>query len=304
MAGELSAEWRHYIKHLSGCREMLRGLPESSVNCVRRIERVVMFSGGVGSWGAARRTADMHGTEGLVLLFADTRIEDPDLYRFLDEAAADIGAPLVRVADGRTPFEVFRDVRYLGNSRIAPCSRVLKQEPTRKWMAENAPDATVVLGIDWTEEHRLDGARKGWAPWAVEAPLCDRPLVMKTDLLNDLEARGIKRPALYREGFAHNNCGGGCVRAGIGQFAHLYRSRPETFAYWEEGEADMRALLTTNVTILRDRTGDVTRPMTLRELRTRLVAKPGMFDGEDWGGCGCFVDEEEPPCAKEKDSEL
>ena len=41
-----------------------------------------------------------------------------------------------------------------------------------------------------------------------------------------------------------------------------------------------------------DALGDVTRPMTLRELRNRLVAKPGMFDGEDWGGCGCFVDVE------------
>lgn len=89
---------------------------------------VVMFSGGIGSWGAARRAVAKYGAENVTLLFADTKIEDPDLYRFLDEAAADVGAPLVKVADGRTPFEVFRDVRYLGNSRIAPCSRVLKQE--------------------------------------------------------------------------------------------------------------------------------------------------------------------------------
>ncbi|MCC7408308.1 MAG: hypothetical protein IT442_09560 [Phycisphaeraceae bacterium] len=253
------------------------------------ISRVVMFSGGVGSWAAARRVADTHGTDGLILLFADTLIEDIDLYRFLDEAAADIGAPLVKVADGRTPFEVFRDVRYLGNTRIAPCSRILKQEVTRKWMAENAPDAVVVLGIDWTEEHRIVGARKGWEPWEVEFPLCERPYVMKPDLLNDLEARGIRRPKLYAEGFEHNNCGGGCVRAGIGQFRHLYRQRPEIFRQWEQGEEEMRALLVSNVTILRDRTGGITRPMTLRELRNRLDVQPSLFDGEEWGGCGCFV---------------
>ena len=252
-----------------------------------------MFSGGVGSWGAARRAAAKYGRENLTLLFADTKIEDPDLYRFLDEAAADIGAPLVKIADGRTPFDVFRDHRYLGNSRIAPCSRVLKQEPTRKWMEENASDAVVILGIDWTEEHRLAGARKGWAPFQVEAPLCERPLVMKPDLLDELEARGIRRPALYREGFVHNNCGGGCVRSGIGQFAHLYRTRPMTFMTWEDAEADMRAFLGGDVSILRDRTRGKTRPMTLRELRNRLAAQPSMFDGEDWGGCGCFVSEDE-----------
>lgn len=33
---------------------------------------VVMFSGGAGSWATAKRVAERHGTEGLVLLFADT----------------------------------------------------------------------------------------------------------------------------------------------------------------------------------------------------------------------------------------
>lgn len=250
-----------------------------------------MFSGGVGSWAAAKRVVAEHGPDDVTLLFADTLIEDPDLYRFLEEAAADVGAPLVRVADGRTPWQVFHDVRMLGNTRIAPCSRVLKQEPARKWMKENAPDATVVLGLDWTEMHRLEPARKGWEPWPVEAPLCERPYRAKHDLLNDLDAAGIKRPALYQEGFVHNNCGGGCVRAGVGQFRHLYRSRPKTYAEWEKGEEEMRGYLAANVSILRDRSGGVTRPMTLRELRNRLDAEPSLFSDEDWGGCGCFVEE-------------
>ncbi len=48
---------------------------------------VVMFSGGAGSWAAAKRIA----ARPLTLLFADTLIEDGDLYRFLDDAAADVG---------------------------------------------------------------------------------------------------------------------------------------------------------------------------------------------------------------------
>jgi hypothetical protein len=253
---------------------------------------VVMFSGGVGSWAAAKRAVAAYGAENVTLLFADTLIEDPDLYRFLDEAAADVGAPLVKVADGRTPWQVFRDRRMLGNSRIAPCSTHLKQRPAREWMAANAPDATVILGIDWTELHRLAPARQGWAPWPVEAPLTEPPYKAKPELLAELDAAGILRPALYREGFVHNNCGGGCVRAGAAQFAHLFRTRPETFAQWEQGEQELREFLGADVSILRDRSGGDTRPLTLTALREQVQQQPTFFDAEDWGGCGCFLDTE------------
>ena len=90
---------------------------------------VVMYSGGVGSWCAAKRVAAEHGVDGMTLLFADTLVEDDDLHRFLDESAANVGAPLVRVQDGRTPFEVFHYTRFLGKARMAKCSHVLKQDP-------------------------------------------------------------------------------------------------------------------------------------------------------------------------------
>lgn len=249
------------------------------------ITHVVMFSGGVGSWAAAKRTVAEHPST--VLLFADTLIEDADLYRFLDEAAADVGAPLVRIADGRTPWQVFRDRRMLGNSRIAPCSTELKQKPCRRWMEENAPEATVVVGIDWTEEHRLEPARRGWSPFPVEAPLCDRPYLMKSELLIHLDRAGIARPALYNEGFAHNNCGGGCVRAGAGQFRRLLAGRPKTYAEWERNEEALRQFLGRDVTILRDRSAGAVRPLTLTDLRQRTE-----FESDD-GGCGCFFDEAE-----------
>ena len=52
------------------------------------MKHVVMFSGGAGSWAAAKRVAERHGTADLTLLFTDTLMEDEDLYRFLHEAAA------------------------------------------------------------------------------------------------------------------------------------------------------------------------------------------------------------------------
>ena len=68
---------------------------------------LVFFSGGLGSWAAAKRVALREDVEALTLLFADTQIEDEDLYRFLEDATANINhdadATLVKIEDGRAP---------------------------------------------------------------------------------------------------------------------------------------------------------------------------------------------------------
>lgn len=257
------------------------------------MRHVVSFSGGVGSWLAAKRVVAQHGTADAVLLFTDTLIEDPDLYRFLDEAAADVGAPLVRITEGRTPFEVFRDVRFQGNNRVDPCSRVLKREPADAWLVANCdPAATVVyVGIDWTEEHRFTrlAARKAEAGWTYRAPLCEAPFLSKPQMFDALAAAGIRRPRLYDLGFAHNNCGGGCIKAGQAHWALLLRTLPEVYARWEAEEQGMRDMLAADVTILRDRTGGQSRPLSLAAFRERVQAGQ-CYDLFEWGGCGCFVD--------------
>jgi 3'-phosphoadenosine 5'-phosphosulfate sulfotransferase (PAPS reductase)/FAD synthetase len=253
------------------------------------IERVVMFSGGVGSWAAARRTVERHGADGVTLLFADTLIEDPDTYRFLPEAAERLGVPLVSVADGRTPWQVFEDEKFLGNSSLAPCSKILKQQVCRRWMKANAPAATIVMGLDWTEAHRVAGAERGWAPWVVENPLLERPYFAKSELLSQLEEWGVRMPDLYRRGYAHNNCGGLCCRGGQAQWRHVYFDNPEGFATAEAHENGFRERSGKDVAMLKDRTGGRVRPLTLTELRESLIVAPSMFADADWGGCGCFV---------------
>lgn len=258
------------------------------------VKHVVMFSGGITSWAAARRVADKHGTDGLVLLFADTLAEDEDLYRFLDDAARDLGVPITRVCEGRTPQEVHRDVRLIGNPMVAPCSRVLKQEPCRRWLEEHTDpsNTTVHVGIDWSEMHRLPAIVRNYKPWTATAPLCGPPYVDKRGWIAEARRRGIVEPRLYALGFEHNNCGGACVRGGQAQWAHLLRVFPERFASWEAHEQEMRELLGTDRTILRDRSGGDTKPLPLTELRRRAEDQPDALDGLDWGGCGCFVDGE------------
>jgi hypothetical protein len=267
------------------------------------MKHVVMFSGGIGSWATAKRVAEEHGTDDLVLLFADVKGdtvnphigEDEDTYRFIKEAAENVGGQLVRVADGRNIWEVFRDDRFLGNTRLANCSKFLKQIPCRNWLDENCPDgsAVVYVGIDWSETHRLPAVEKAYLPYVAKAPLTDPPFLDKEQMIKWAESEGLDPPRLYEKGFPHNNCGGGCVRAGQGQFKMLLEQNPERYAVWEREEQGLRDYLGKDVAILRDRRGGKVKPLPLSVFRRRVNGEPELVDADDIGGCGCFVDDPE-----------
>lgn len=276
---------------------------------------VVFFSGGLMSWAAAKRAVERYGAENTTLLFTDTRIEDPDLYRFLEEAATDVGAKLLKIADGRTPWEVFRHKKSIGNTRRDPCSDLLKRQPSRKWLTENcAPaDTVLVFGIHWEEAHRFDGmrwsakaqaklpsgvknvyGRLGWPH--VEAPMCEKPWMTSAQIRQWAQDCGLKPPRLYDLGFSHNNCGGFCVKAGEGHFAHLLRTLPEVYAHHEAQEEAFNAARpgrARQTVLAPERVVDGKRrrvPMSLREFRERAQQDDREINMFDVGGCGCFLE--------------
>lgn len=251
---------------------------------------VVMFSGGAGSWATAKRVAQARGTEGMVLLFADTLSEDEDLYRFIEQAAANVGAQLVRIAEGRTPWQVMSDEKIIGNTRFDPCSKILKRQFLDRWRDTHCDPATatIYVGIDWTEHPRLKAIQARTAPWRYEAPLCDPPFLSKPQIIDWLRAEGIEPPRLYAQGFPHNNCGGECIKAGQAQWALLLRTNRPRYLAREQWEAEMR-LVVGDHSILRDRTGGTNKRLTLKEFRERIEGKPDLFDRDDWGGCACGV---------------
>lgn len=146
--------------------------------------RVVMFSAGGGSWAAAKRVAERHGTENLTLLFTDTLFEDEDAYRFLVEGAANIFGrtvssnrlpaisqfppfecrpsyklfvdglrlefeteipELIWLSRGQDIWDVFFEQRFLGNSSADPCSKRLKRQMADAWLrSECDPKNTIV----------------------------------------------------------------------------------------------------------------------------------------------------------------
>jgi len=253
---------------------------------------LVQFSTGASSAEVAWRVVHDIAAPGddVVLLAADTLVEDEDNWRFGYEVAGRLGLQITRLADGRTPMQVGRDKRVVPNNRFAVCSRILKRELLRKWMDENHDPATsvVYLGFGWDEQFRMDKSRPHWDPWTIAAPLLAPPFLTHGDMLQGWRDRGIEPPRLYAQGFGHANCGGACVRGGQGQWEVLLRVNRDRFMEWEGEEQQTRDMLGKDVTILRDRSNGTSTPLTLRRFRERLDSQPGLFDDSDWGSaCGC-----------------
>lgn len=225
------------------------------------------------------------------MIFADTKIEDNDLYRFIFDVSLKLQKPLIWLCDGRNPWEVFVDERFIGNSRIAPCSKKLKTDVIRKYLAQHAsPGDQLVLGMDYSEFDRIERAEINWSPRKVTSLLielkCPRP-TWKTRL----EIYDIKPPKLYEFGFPHNNCGGMCVRAGLKQFATLLERLPERFAWHEkEQEKAMHAIGPTAKPFLKHTVKGITYYLTMKEFREKYEANLLNIDPFDYGGCGCFTD--------------
>lgn len=258
---------------------------------------VVLFSGGLASAAVALRLRERDPSGQLRLLFTDTRTEDPDLYRFLQQMADYVGGDLIIVQDGRTVWEVFDDEKMIGNTRADICSRVLKREPSRRWLKANAtPDTPIAIGYTFEESDRLVGfkramGRDGYTN--IQAPLFERPWVTRSMAQEMVQATGIKLPRLYNLGASHNNCGGACVKGGLAHWRWVYRALPDVYADWEAKELAHQQKHGHTSTILRDRRGGETRPLSLREHREGIEAgimdQPGLFDPAHV--CSCFSDD-------------
>lgn len=230
------------------------------------------------------------------MIFADTLIEDEDLYRFVWEVALKLGKNLVYLRDGRNPWQVFVDRRYIGNTRTAHCSDELKTKMVREYLAVHAaPGDQLVLGMDFSEFDRIERAQRNWTPRQVMSLLnefkCWRPQWAEM-----LARYDIKAPRLYDYGFPHNNCGGMCVRGGLKQFATLLENFPLRYLWHEMyQEWAMLQIGSTAKPFLRKVVDGVTHYLTMRQFREMYQAGTIKVDPYDFGGCACFVDEGEPP---------
>lgn len=186
---------------------------------------IVFFSGGKSSFTVANWVKENYPSDNIVLYFTDTKWEDDDLYRFINEASDKLQLPLLTHSMGITPVELMFKQRVVFNSRIGNCSRILKMKVAADFLkkgivpAEESwynkkylkdenfiEDAILYFGIGWEEMHRQDSIIENWKPFEVQMPLVHE--VIDNNVV--LAKHGIKQPMLYDLGFTHNNCAGLC----------------------------------------------------------------------------------------------
>lgn len=256
---------------------------------------IVSYSGGIGSAITAQMVVDKYGAENTVLLFSDTNMEDPDLYRFNKDVSNLLQVPITRIADGRTPWEVFEDVKFIGNSRIDPCSQILKREIIKTWIKENytSEECNIFVGIDCSEEHRLHRVVEANKPYVYRSILIEQDIFIDNEYkLQWCKDNNITPPLLYALGFAHNNCGGFCVKAGLGQFKMLYEKLPERYNEHEEIEQRLMRENPKLRPFLKKTIKGETLYLTMKDYREQFLEKAKTEEDKfDFGGCGCALED-------------
>lgn len=247
----------------------------TALNHGRKPVHVAMFSGGASSAYVAYHIVQKYGKENSILFFTDTLWEDMDNYRFMEEVADYIGLEITTSIDGRTPEEVFFDMRFLGNSRMAKCSEELKVRQTMIFLEElrdiHNLEPILHFGIGPHEQHRAINLQNFYEHNPIE-PIETRFPMIET-FKEDMDAKtiiqnewGIKLPRMYDLGFSHANCGGRCVRGGLGHYALLFKVWPDQYAEQEAMEERFREKFQKDVSILKRNGG----PFTLREYREMM----------------------------------
>jgi len=102
------------------------------------------------------------------------------------------------------------------------------------------------------------------------------------------EQFGIKKPYLYSLNFGHNNCGGFCVKAGLGQFKLLYEQLPERYSFHEQQEQE--AIAIGGKPFLAKQINNKKRYISMKDYRIEYLEKGKAEQFKfDIGGCGCAI---------------
>ena len=214
-----------------------------------------------------------------LLVFEDVLFEDEDNYRFLADCEKRWNKKIIRLTEGRTPYEVSRAERVIPNSLLAPCSFRLKVDLFKKWLLTlEDRDITIHIGFDYTEFERMERTTKAYVKegYKTDYPLEWEPREYRPYSLVVKEDWGIKPPRMYGLGYTHANCGGRCCKQGQGDWIRTLINFPERYAEIEEWERDMRKLSEKHGkrTILKRINKGIVEELTLEKLRLEYENNP------------------------------
>lgn len=121
-------------------------------------------------------------------------------------------------------FEVAEQRRFINGPQGALCTAELKRKTRELFQRE---DDVHVFGFDADEKERADRYESQFG-LKIRLPLIDAGLT-KGDCKAIIERAGIEMPAMYRLGYANNNCIG-CWKGGMGYWNRIRQDFPDVFA--------------------------------------------------------------------------
>lgn len=153
--------------------------------------------------------------------------EHPDSDRFAADCGRWFSRPVATIRSDRYAdhFQVISHRRYINGPAGALCTYELKRRVREN---HQRPGDLHVFGFDAGEADRVEDFRENNPGLPFDAPLIDAGLT-KADCKAIVGVAGISLPAMYRLGYANNNCIG-CVKGGMGYWNRIRVDFPDVFA--------------------------------------------------------------------------
>lgn len=194
---------------------------------VDRGQRVVAwYSCGDASAVAAKLALRKYGPERTRVVRIRLDGEHPDNDRFAADCVRWFNHPVAEIRSEKyaSHWEVIKARRFINGPQGALCTAELKRLVREAYQQF---DDIQVFGFTAEEAQRAQDFREHHGEVMVAAPLIDEGL-SKDDCHALVAGAGIEIPAMYRLGYANNNCVG-CVKGGMGYWNKIRRDFPEAF---------------------------------------------------------------------------
>lgn len=195
------------------------------------MRHVVALSGGKDSTALALRLRELNPDIDYDFVCTPTGDELPEMFDHWKRLGVLLGKRIIPIMHTTGLKGVIRAQKMLPNFRARFCTRILKIEPYRRWLAANAPCVSHV-GLRADEEGRAGGAYSDIPGIEMRFDLRDWGWGLQ-DVWNYLDSRGVKIPR-------RTDCAR-CYHQRIGEWWTLWHDFPELYADAEADEAELGA---------------------------------------------------------------
>lgn len=229
------------------------------------------FSCGAPSTVAAKLTLQEYPDAEIVRIVIDT--EHADSERYADEVSTWLGKKIINIRGKyANQYDAINSTGFIKSAFGAKCTDELKKKVRASY--QRTGDLHV-FGFDHEEADRIEDFRENHPELMFRAPVAEAGLT-KSDCKLIVERAGIQIPAMYRLGYANNNCIG-CVKGGMGYWNKIRIDFPDAFARMAATERSIGA------TVLRHRKGP---KIGERLYLDELDPTAGRFETDQPGDCG------------------